>query len=464
MISNLESDGTILTSPFEIVSGEQSYRNWITVFIAENGGKKSLLLRCLTEAGLGNTRVPVGKRSLRLEKLQVLPSRVIAISGTPLDRFPRAGTRDLRSRKRSTAYNSERFVYLGQRAMNGMSGVSQSERSLVGSLFTRRAFLKKRESLLKTVFSALDLEPIVYVFLRAVPSSLSNKRNIRAAFEKLLFDSTEEERAAAGLKGVDLDDWSDYFDDLMLQAASLSANSAAIVFNTNRLRFRQKANVSNFDLLIKIGAIEIIKTKFKKTTEFGSAIIPGEELSSGQWNWLSSFGGLCMELDDNSLILVDEPENSLHPNWQRAYVPELYRCIQGFSNCQVVVATHSPLIASAVSPEWGEIRTLKRSAGDFSTSMSVKLHTAYGWSATDVYDELFGMSSTRAPGFIATANLALEKIAARDVRPDDAKNWSTELEAAIPTLPELDPLRQIFADIIASLIKFSGPRRRKAAI
>lgn len=463
MISYLETDGTSLDSPFEIASGGQTSGNWITVFIAENGGKKSLLLRCLTEAGLGNTRVPVGKRSLRLEKLLALPRRVIAISGTPLDRFPRAGTRDLRSRKRSTAYNSDRFVYLGQRAMNGMSGVPQSERSLVGSLFTRRGLLKKRESLLKTVFSALDLEPVVYVYLRGVTPTPTNKRNIHLAFDKFLHDSTEEEKAAAGLKEVDPDDYSDYFNELMQEAASLSANAAALVIKTDRVRFRQKANVANFDLLIKIGAIEIVRTKFKKTAEFGSVMISGDELSSGQWNWLSSFGGLCMELDDNSLILVDEPENSLHPNWQRAYVPELYRCIQSFSNCQVVVATHSPLIASAVAPEWGEIRTLKRSSIEFSTSVSVKLSTAYGWSATDVYDELFGMASTRAPGFIATANLALERIAALDVNSENAELWSAELNQAIPTLPDLDPLRQIFADIVGTLKKFSAPRRRRIA-
>ena len=460
MISYLDSDGAVFSSPLEITSNSLQSDNWITVFIAENGGRKSLLLRCLTEAGLGNYRVPVGKRSLRIGKLSETPSRVIAISGTPLDRFPRAGTRDLRSRKRSKAYGSERFVYLGQRAMNGMAGVSQSERSLVGSLFTRRSLLKKRESLLKTVFSTLGLEPIVYVFLKAVSSNLRENRNIRQAFDKFVKDSSPEEKVAAGLKTTGFNSLG-FFDNLMLQAESLSPNAAAIVITTDRVRFRQKATVANFDLLIKIGAIEIVKTKFKKTEEFGSAMVQGEDLSSGQWNWLSSFSGLCMELENNSLVLVDEPENSLHPNWQRAYVPELQRCIQVFSNCQVVVATHSPLIASAVAPEWGEIRTLKRSSGEFAASVSIPLPTAYGWSATDVYDELFGMVSTRAPGFVATANLALEHIAASNVLPEDAKQWSDELNLAIPTLPELDPLRQIFADIISKLKDPHSQRSRR---
>ena len=102
MINELETNGAGFESPFEIASGNAQGKNWVTVFIAENGGKKSFLLRCLAEAGLNNLRVPTGRKGIRLERLIEVPDRVIAISGTPLDRFPRAGTRDLRSRKRSS--------------------------------------------------------------------------------------------------------------------------------------------------------------------------------------------------------------------------------------------------------------------------------------------------------------------------------------------------------------------------
>lgn len=43
------------------------------------------------------------------------------------------------------------------------------------------------------------------------------------------------------------------------------------------------------------------------------------DMSSGQWNWLYNFVSLCIELDDDSLVLIDEPENSLHPTWQRDF-------------------------------------------------------------------------------------------------------------------------------------------------
>lgn len=58
------------------------------------------------------------------------------------------------------------FVYLGPRASNGMAGVAQSERSLVGSLLSNRYRLKERASLLTEAFSSLGLLPRIDVLLQ----------------------------------------------------------------------------------------------------------------------------------------------------------------------------------------------------------------------------------------------------------------------------------------------------------
>ena len=338
--------------------------------------------------------------------------------------------------------------------MNGMSGVPQSERSLVGSLFTNRSLLKKRENLLRKVFDSLGLDPVIQVYLRAVPGSEENRRTARAAFERLVADTSPQEKVSLGLGGIkSVKGYDDLYDRIWHEAISISPNTPAFVIATDRVRFRQRSNLKSCELLMRIGAVEIIKTRFRRAKEFGGELVFGEELSSGQWNWLSSFGGLAVELRENSLILVDEPENSLHPNWQRSYMPELYSCLEGFNNCQIVVATHSPLIASGVSPEWGEVRTLKKSYehNESGETQSMLLSSVYGWSATDVYDELFGMVSTRAPGFVSSANEALESIADGKVDVNNAARWSAELISAIKTLPEMDPLRQVYYDIVSTL-------------
>jgi ABC-type cobalamin/Fe3+-siderophores transport system ATPase subunit len=50
----------------------------------------------------------------------------------------------------------------------------------------------------------------------------------------------------------------------------------------------------------------------------------------------------------NSIIMVDEPETSLHPSWQQAIL-KLYQ--NAGQNNQVIVATHSPFLIASVKPD-----------------------------------------------------------------------------------------------------------------
>ncbi len=51
---------------------------------------------------------------------------------------------------------------------------------------------------------------------------------------------------------------------------------------------------------------------------------------------------------NNGILLVDEPENSLHPSWQQKIL-NLYK--KTGENNQVFIATHSPFIISSSPPE-----------------------------------------------------------------------------------------------------------------
>lgn len=49
------------------------------------------------------------------------------------------------------------------------------------------------------------------------------------------------------------------------------------------------------------------------------------------------------------VVLIDEIELHLHPQWQRSVVPNLLRI---FENIQFVMTTHSPQVVSTARPEW----------------------------------------------------------------------------------------------------------------
>ena len=73
--------------------------------------------------------------------------------------------------------------------------------------------------------------------------------------------------------------------------------------------------------------------------------IPIEALSSGEQHQLVLFFELLFEIRSNSLILIDEPELSLHIAWQKNFIGDLMKIIK-LNKFDVILATHSPQLIS----------------------------------------------------------------------------------------------------------------------
>ena len=82
---------------------------------------------------------------------------------------------------------------------------------------------------------------------------------------------------------------------------------------------------------------------FQFLTTYSSSVILPQNLSSGEQHELVMFYDLIFGTSEKTLVLIDEPELSLHIKWQLNYVNELLDIIKiaGFS---AVLATHSPQI------------------------------------------------------------------------------------------------------------------------
>jgi len=79
---------------------------------------------------------------------------------------------------------------------------------------------------------------------------------------------------------------------------------------------------------------------FTFTTPDGHPLSP-TNLSSGEQHELVLFYELLFKVQPNSLILIDEPEVSLHVAWQVEFLKNLQEIIK-LANFDVLVATHSP--------------------------------------------------------------------------------------------------------------------------
>ena len=68
-------------------------------------------------------------------------------------------------------------------------------------------------------------------------------------------------------------------------------------------------------------------------------------LSSGEQHELVLHYDLLFKTQSNTIVLIDEPEISLHVAWQKNFLPDLMEIVK-ISSFDVVVATHSPYIVS----------------------------------------------------------------------------------------------------------------------
>ncbi|TQP33959.1 AAA family ATPase [Vibrio cholerae] len=71
------------------------------------------------------------------------------------------------------------------------------------------------------------------------------------------------------------------------------------------------------------------------------AIIPHTKLSSGEQHELILFYKLIFNAKPNELILIDEPELSLHISWQNKFINDL-KDVTSINHIYIVIATHSP--------------------------------------------------------------------------------------------------------------------------
>ncbi|TKF98803.1 ATP-binding cassette domain-containing protein [Vibrio lentus] len=112
------------------------------------------------------------------------------------------------------------------------------------------------------------------------------------------------------------------------------------------------------DLLLKIETfLSIVSPKlrnktFKVNKDKGFAIcttngkqesLKPSQLSSGEQHQIVLFYDLIFKTSNNSFLLIDEPEISLHIDWQRQFLNDISKVSQ-LGNHKFIIATHSPQI------------------------------------------------------------------------------------------------------------------------
>ena len=107
------------------------------------------------------------------------------------------------------------------------------------------------------------------------------------------------------------------------------------------------------------------------------------ELSSGEKQLFLRTLAIKMLEPENSIIMIDEPELSLHPKWQQKIV-DVYKKIG--KNNQIILATHSPHILGSVEKE-NIILLIKNRDGNIETRLGKEFGNSYGQTVERILEE-----------------------------------------------------------------------------
>ena len=155
---------------------------------------------------------------------------------------------------------------------------------------------------------------------------------------------------------------------------------------TNRIKKYKELYNSFFEDKEFIGIKDLEPLfKIKATGETHSV----DELSSGEKQIFFRAGSILEYELDNSIILIDEPEISMHPEWQQKIL-DFYRKIAGASN-QLIIATHSPHIISSCKKE--EVRALIKDEDKIRINENIE--GTYGRTVEQLLLSLFDLKSVR---------------------------------------------------------------------
>nr|WP_186811668.1 AAA family ATPase [Paenibacillus xylanexedens] len=164
---------------------------------------------------------------------------------------------------------------------------------------------------------------------------------------------------------IKMEEMNEKFEKLRKYDISDMQNSANVVFKNEHAKalkiyfddFDKKYKVyedfiNKLDIFTDIVNNRLSFKEIKISREFGIIVTDKEfkekpirlnQLSSGEKQEIVLFYELIFETTNDVLLLIDEPEISLHITWQKSFMNDLLKTVN-YKKFKVIVATHSPQI------------------------------------------------------------------------------------------------------------------------
>lgn len=334
--------------------------NYYSLITGENGcGKSSLLTKAVNAFIFPNSSNGVSLSNSSQES----PSRVIAICNSRYNRFPLKET--------FIKYNNDKevnyYVQLDHNIEIGESVLSVVGRCLRDILANPNPIDLYPNKNLRRAFGLIGVDHNINVSLKFDEKAIAcylkyidmYEKNIDLRHNNKHYDKSIEHEFVyyktflTGDNEIEHTRVSiDKLRKIILPTIKLDINNrrAELSSSKNRIPYAVES-------AILLGLIVPDEIKLQRTGEL--RWISNHQLSSGQQTLISTALIIGTFAKRNSLICIDEPENSLHPEWQLSFMGFISNLLYEDLGCHLLIATHSPQIISGLSSDNGCIITLR---------------------------------------------------------------------------------------------------------
>ncbi|WP_336733604.1 AAA family ATPase [Chryseobacterium sp. VD8] len=348
------------------------------------------------------------------------------------------------------------YQYLGARSTNSTSSTKSASRKTIKYLFNSSTsdndFLKN----LRDLLSFLDFEKKLQINYTTKINKLFfsgnlSERNFRRYYEEWWHDDFEfsNRKKENPLWSVPY-----YQNNFQLNPNLI----ASIVEFLNRIskdklihKPRSSAKIISVDLfdndmsnkdmemLRHLEALDIINLDGIKINKNNSTMSLND-VSSGEFHLIISMIGIFSQIKNDSIVLIDEPEVSLHPNWQMQYITFLKKVFSKYPSCHFILTSHSHFIVSDLEGESSSVTSINR---DEEGKLKTKLIEAdtYGWSAEEVLYSVFNVRTTRNLYIEKDIRELLHLISVKSNKVKYIKEILKKIEPLV--LNEIDPLNLV---------------------
>jgi predicted ATPase len=388
-----------------------------TIITGQNGSNKSTLLKQLVQ-GLAAPMVKEddGGGSLNPDRDQVL-----CISGSMADRFPEKGF----GGGSRTTLDVPNYTYVGQRVGSNLLSKKAPLEAMLSFALANSRLDRFGWSFFRDAHSCAGVRPSAKYLMHTRTEFRGERLDLIGIMQRKAPETDLDRGRARALTHVSdvtaqwlLDEFTyDEFIELQNWVTGKGNRALTVTLSEGGVdSSRLSPNALRLGLLTELIRLRDVSVNTVNSDVSFSAF----ELSSGEYHMLSTILAIGFSLERKAVLLIDEPENNLHPQWQRDLMSSVFDiCDQVEMDGHVIVSTHSPLIVGS-APEGSSVVDLSFEEPRLSL-------VSFGASSDELLLSLFGIGSSRNSLVVDTVQRAVSLVEKGDFT-------SKEFEALVPKL------------------------------